>query len=248
MSRSDNRQNDQPRECRITRKFLTHPEGSVLIELGNTKVICTATVEEKTPPWQKEAGSGWITAEYGMLPRATEARTPREAIKGKVTGRTSEIMRLIGRSLRSVVDLSALGDRTIVIDCDVIQADGGTRTASVTGAFVAMVDAIDHLRSRGVVTTRPVKGYLAAISCGIVDGEELLDLTYKEDSRAQVDLNLVMTSGGEIVEIQGTAEGRPFPQESLLKLLKTGKVGIDRLTACQKEALADVKGLIWPDS
>ena len=197
MLRSDRRENNQLRPCKITRNYLKHPEGSVLIEMGDTKVICAATVEEKIPQWMKDRNQGWITAEYGLLPRSTGVRTRREALRGKVSGRTSEIMRLIGRSLRSVVDLQALGERTITIDCDVIQADGGTRTASVTGAFVAMVDAIDYLREQGVVTTRPVKAFLSAVSCGIVEGEVLLDLNYEEDSQAQVDMNVIMTSRGK---------------------------------------------------
>ncbi len=248
MLRSDRRENNQLRKCTITRRYLKHPEGSVLIEMGDTRVICTATVDEKIPQWMKDRGQGWITAEYGLLPRSTGVRVHREALRGKVSGRTSEIMRLIGRSLRSVVDLSALGERTITIDCDVIQADGGTRTASITGAFVAMVDAIDYLREQGVVTTRPVKSYLAAVSCGIVEGEILLDLNYEEDSQAQVDMNVIMTSRGEMVEVQGTAEGRPFSRKEMDLMVNSAHKGITELVEIQKEVLSDIKGIIWTDN
>ena len=247
MLRSDGRKNLEIRGCKITRNFLKYPEGSVLIEVGDTKVICAATVEEKVPQWKKDSGEGWITAEYSLLPRSTQTRVPRESLKGKISGRTSEIMRLIGRSLRSVVDLKILGERTITLDCDVIQADGGTRTASITGAFVAMVDALNALKEKGIIKGRPVFSYLSAISCGIVDGEILLDLTFDEDSKAQVDMNVIMTSTGEFVEIQGTAEGLPFSKNQLFKLLDAAKIGIDQLVACQKEVLKDVKGIIWPD-
>lgn len=247
MKRTDGRLNDQLRPVYITRKYTKHAEGSVLIEMGDTKIICTASVEERTPGWLKDQGHGWITAEYGLLPRSTNSRTSREALKGKVSGRTSEIMRLIGRSLRSVVDLTGIGERTILIDCDVIQADGGTRTASITGAFVALIDALDYLREKGVVKGRIVKSYLAAISAGIVEGETLLDLTYEEDSQAQVDLNLIMTSRGEIVEIQGTGEGNPFSVKQMYKIVELAGSGISKLIDIQKETLSDVKGLIWPD-
>jgi ribonuclease PH len=248
MLRSDGRKNLEIRPCKITRKYLKSPEGSVLIELGDTKVICTATIEDKVPGWMKDSGKGWITAEYGLLPRSTTIRSPREALRGKVNGRTSEIMRLIGRSLRSVVDLHLLGERQIVIDCDVIQADGGTRTASVTGSFVALVDAIGYLKEKGALDSRPVRSYLAAISCGIVEGEELLDLNYEEDSQAQADVNVVMTSTGDLVEIQGTGEKEPFQVKQLYRLVEVAKIGIDELVACQKEVLSDVKGIIWPDA
>lgn len=248
MNRNDNRANDEPRSCRITRNYIKHAEGSVLIEMGDTKVICTATVEDKVPQWMKDNGGGWITAEYGLLPRSTKSRSRRESLSGKVSGRTSEIMRFIGRSLRSVVDLKALGERTILIDCDVVQADGGTRTASITGAFVAMIDAISNLKKHGIVNTRPVLSYLAAISCGIVQSRILLDLDYSEDSQAQVDLNLVMTSGGRLVEIQGTAEGTPYTRQQLLMMMDVAEKGIEKLILQQKEVLADVKGIIQQES
>jgi ribonuclease PH len=247
MTRSDGREYDQIRPVRITRNYLKHPEGSSLIEMGDTKVICTATIEDKVPQWRKDSGHGWITAEYSLLPRATGTRTQREAVRGKISGRTSEIMRLIGRSLRSVVDLGMLGDRTITIDCDVIQADGGTRSASITGAFVALVDALSKLKEDGIITGRPVKSYLAAVSCGIIDGSEMLDLAYDEDYRAQMDLNIVMTSTGELVEIQGTAEGNPFSKKQLFRLIDMAQAGISELIGYQKEALADIKGIVWPD-
>jgi ribonuclease PH len=247
MNRSDGRQNSDLRSVKITRNYLKHPEGSSLIEMGDTKVICTASIEDKIPQWRKESGLGWITAEYSLLPRSTGTRTQRESVKGKISGRTSEIMRLIGRSLRSVIDLDMLGERTIVIDCDVIQADGGTRSASITGAFVALVDALGKLKEQGAITGRPVRSYLAAVSCGIVDGQEMIDLAYDEDSIAQMDLNVVMTSTGELVEIQGTAEGNPFGKKQLFKLLDMAEKGITELVNVQKEALGDVKGIIWPD-
>jgi len=248
MMRSDGREKLEIRQCTITRNYLKHAEGSVLIEMGDTKVLCCATVEDKVPPWMKDSGRGWITAEYGLLPCSTATRTGREALKGKVSGRTSEIMRLIGRSLRSVVDMTTFPDRTIILDCDVIQADGGTRTASITGSFVAMIDALYALKQKGIITARPVSSYLAAISCGIWGNDILLDLTYDEDSQAQVDLNLVMTSKGEIVEIQGTAEGNPFTQEQFYKMMEASKAGIKQLIEIQKDALSGVTGIIWPDS
>ncbi|HTY20267.1 MAG TPA: ribonuclease PH, partial [Geobacteraceae bacterium] len=208
--RSDGRRDDALREVRITRNFSIHAEGSVLIEFGDTRVICTASIEESVPPFLRGKGSGWVTAEYSMLPRSTHTRSPRESAKGKVGGRTHEIQRLIGRSLRSVMNLTLLGERSILIDCDVIQADGGTRTASITGAYVAMVDAVRWLEARRMITENPVLEAVAAVSVGIIDGIPLLDLNYEEDSAAEVDMNFVMTSSNRFVEVQGTAEGKPF--------------------------------------
>ncbi|MGE5545122.1 MAG: ribonuclease PH, partial [Bacillota bacterium] len=208
--RISGRQPDQMRPVKITPNYLKYAEGSVLIEAGDTRVICAASVDEKVPPFLKGTGTGWVTAEYGLLPRSTETRNVREASRGRVTGRTSEIQRLVGRALRAAVDFEALGERTIWIDCDVIQADGGTRTASITGAFVAMCLAMRVLKEQGLIERMPVRDYVAAISVGIVDGEVVLDLEYSEDSRAEVDMNVVMTDKGEFIEIQGTAEGKPF--------------------------------------
>ena len=212
-----------------------HPEGSVLIDVGSTRVICTASVEERVPPFLRNSGKGWVTSEYGMLPRATSTRTTREATSGKVGGRTQEIQRLIGRSLRSVMRLEALGERTVWIDCDVIQADGGTRTASITGAFVALVLALDTMRQKGLIQKIPVTDYVAATSVGIVDDEPLLDLAYAEDSRAEVDMNIVKTGNGRYIEVQGTAEATPFGREALLSLLDLADQGIERLVALQRE-------------
>src|SRR5437867_4981053 len=217
--RSDKRASNELRQTTITPNFLEHAEGSVLIESGRTRVICAASVEDRVPPFLRNTGKGWVTAVYGMLPRATSTRTQRESTAGKVGGRTQEIQRLIGRSLRSVTDLSALGERTIWIDCDVIQADGGTRTASITGAYVALALALDTLRKRDVLKAIPLSDYVAATSVGIVDGEPLLDLAYDDDSRAQVDMNIVKTGDGRFIEIQGTAEAMPFGHDSLLSLL-----------------------------
>ena len=214
--RSDERAHDQLRDTTLTPNYLMHAEGSVLIQAGNTKVICSASVEDRVPQFLRNTGKGWVTAEYGMLPRSTSTRTQREASAGKVGGRTQEIQRLIGRSLRSVTNLQALGERTIWIDCDVIQADGGTRTASITGAFVALALAFEKLRSRGVVNSIPLSDYVAAISVGIVDNEPLLDLAYEDDSRAEVDMNIVKTGNGRYIEVQGTAEAMPFGREALL--------------------------------
>lgn len=238
MPRADGRQPDELRPIHITRHYIAHAEGSVLITLGQTRVICTATVEERLPPWLRGAGQGWITAEYGMLPRSTHERTPRDP--GRQGGRVHEIQRLIGRALRSAVDLSRLGERMITIDCDVIEADGGTRTAAITGAFVALVDALALLRRTNILAWWPLRDFLAATSVGIVDNEMVLDLTFAEDSRARVDLNLVLTEAGKIVEIQGTAEGPPFSRPELLTLLALGEQGIRRLIDAQKAALADV--------
>ncbi len=242
MPRQEGRRPDELRPVTITRHFIPHAEGSVLITLGATRVVCTATVEERLPPWLRGGGQGWITAEYGMLPRATPERTPRET--GRPAGRTQEIQRLIGRSLRAAVDLQKLGERSILVDCDVIQADGGTRTAAITGAFVALVDALHLLRRTGALGWWPLREFIAATSVGIVDNELLLDLDYQEDVRARVDMNLVMTESGRLVEIQGTAEGLPFSRQELLTLLALAETGIKTLIAEQRRALADVLAAI----
>ena len=242
MSRQDGRQPDELRAVTITRQFIPHAEGSVLMTLGSTRVVCTATVEERVPHWLRGAGQGWITAEYGMLPRATQERTPREG--ARPAGRTQEIQRLIGRSLRAAVDLQKLGDRSIWVDCDVLQADGGTRTAAITGAFVALVDALHLLRRSGALGWWPLREFLAATSVGIVDDELVLDLDFKEDSRARVDMNLVMTESGRLVEIQGTAEGIPFTRQEMLTLLALAEKGIKTLIGQQKTVLADVLAAI----
>lgn len=237
--RPNNRSANQVRPVKITRHYTRYAEGSVLIEFGETKVLCNATVEETVPRFLKGQQQGWITAEYGMLPRATHSRTQREAAKGKQGGRTMEIQRLIARSLRAVVDLKALGERTITIDCDVIQADGGTRTASITGACVALHDAINKLIADGVLKENPMKGLVAAISVGIVEGEAVCDLEYVEDSNAETDMNVVMVEDGRLVEVQGTAEGEPFSHAELLTLLDLAKQGIDQLISAQRHALAN---------
>lgn len=227
------------RACRITRGFVKYAEGSCLIEIGETRVVCTASVEDRVPPFLKGQGVGWVTAEYGMLPRANRQRTPRDV--GKVpSGRTMEIQRLVGRSLRSIIDTSLLGERTIWIDCDVLQADGGTRTASVTGAYVALVAAMGHLRQQGLIKRLPIYDLLAAISVGIVGGKPYLDLCYEEDSAASVDMNVVMTGDGRMVEVQGTAEGDPFTREQLNALLDLAGTGIKKLFAIQREVLSDL--------
>jgi len=235
--RNDGRVNDALRQVRITRNFTKHAEGSVLIEFGDTRVICTASVEESVPPFLRGKGTGWVTAEYSMLPRATHTRSSREAAKGKQSGRTLEIQRLIGRSLRAVTDLTALGERSITVDCDVIQADGGTRTASITGAYVALHDALATLAGRGLIPQIPLREAVAAVSVGIVAGQAVLDLDYLEDSSAEVDMNFVMTSSDRFVEVQGTAEAEPFTvaQMDAMRLLAT--TGIRRLFALQCEAL-----------
>jgi len=235
--RPDGRENDQIREVKIHRNFLGTAEGSVLIEMGNTKVICSATIEDRVPPFLKDQKRGWITAEYSMLPRATQIRTPRESSIGKVSGRTHEIQRLIGRALRSVVDLSTLGERTIWIDCDVIQADGGTRSAAITGAFICLSDTLKFALRNGLIEKIPIKDNLAAISVGIVDGEPRLDLSYSEDFEAEVDMNIVMTGNGKIVEIQGTAEGKPFSRSTLDILLNLAEEGIKSLIEIQRRML-----------
>jgi ribonuclease PH len=237
MQRIDGRQPDNLRPVRITRNYTKHAEGSVLIEVGDTKIICTATVEDRPPQFLKGAGKGWVTAEYGMLPRATGLRTQREAARGKIGGRTFEIQRLIGRSMRAVVDLVALGERTIWLDCDVIQADGGTRTASITGAFVAMADAICKLREQGVISRMPIKDFVAATSVGRLAGEMILDLCYEEDSAAQVDMNIVMTGTGLFVEIQGTGEEASFTRQEMDIMINLAAQGISDLISYQKEAL-----------
>lgn len=227
----------QIREVSIVRHYTQHAEGSVLISFGQTKVLCNASILERVPPHQKGSGQGWVTAEYGMLPRATHTRSDREAAKGKQSGRTQEIQRLIGRSLRNIIDLELLGERTIHVDCDVIQADGGTRTAAITGAFVALRDAVNTLLRSGTLVKDPILDHVAAISVGIFQGQVVADLDYAEDSRCDTDLNLVMTGSGGIVEIQGTAEGVSFSQEELLQLLTMGQTAIEQLVVYQKEAL-----------
>lgn len=240
MARFDGRAADQMRPVKITRNFTKYAEGSVLIEIGDTKVICTATVEEKVPPFLKGAGKGWVTAEYSMLPRSAPTRIIRESAKGKVTGRTHEIQRLVGRALRSIVNMEALGERSIIIDCDVIQADGGTRTASITGSFVALMDALRTLANRQLIKEIPVSEYLAAISVGKVGDEVVLDLAYEEDSKAEVDMNVVMTENGKFIEVQGTAEGLPFSREELDNMLAIAQKGILELIEIQKKALDEL--------
>ena len=237
--RADGRKDDKLRPVKITRKFNKYAEGSCLIELGNTKVICTATMEEKVPPFLRGKSTGWITAEYGMLPRSCAKRIPRESSRGKVGGRTHEIQRLIGRSLRSVVDLDALGERTIWIDCDVLQGDGGTRTAAITGGFVALVDCLERLRKDKLLGELPLKDYVAATSVGICNDKFLLDLSYTEDSSADVDMNVVMTGKGKFVEIQGTAEKEPFSKQEMEDLLTLAHKGIKSLIELQKRTLKE---------
>ncbi|MCI0183219.1 Ribonuclease PH [Acidibacillus sp. S0AB] len=242
--RGDERLANQLRDVTITRNYIKHAEGSALIEVGNTRVLCTATVEEKVPPFLRGAGQGWITAEYSMLPRATEQRTQREATRGKLGGRTMEIQRLIGRSLRAILDLKDLGERTLWIDCDVIQADGGTRTASITGAFVAVVDALTNLRKRGTLQKAPIRDYLAATSVGMVNDEMLLDLRYKEDSIASVDMNIVMTGSKRLVEVQGTGESATFSRQQLNEMVDLAETGILQLIALQTEVLGDISSVM----
>lgn len=235
--RLDGRKRNELRPVKITRDYIKHAEGSTLIEMGDTKVICTASLEERVPPFLRGQGRGWITAEYAMLPRSTKERVQREATKGRLSGRTQEIQRLIGRSLRAVTDLEALGERTVWIDCDVIQADGGTRTVSITGAFIALSDALAYAVKQGLIEKVPLKDYLAAVSVGKVNGELLIDLTYEEDSSADVDMNLVMTGEGRFVEIQGTAEKAPFNEKEMKALLTLAKKGIQQLIKTEKELL-----------
>ena len=235
--RSDNRAADQLRPVNILPDYISTAEGSCLIEIGNTRVICTASIEETVPPFLRNSGKGWLTSEYAMIPRATLTRTPREVSKGRASGRTHEIQRLIGRSLRAVADLTKLGERTIFVDCDVIQADGGTRTASITGAYVAVALAVQKLTEAGTLSTSPLRDYVAATSVGIVDGAILLDLAYEEDSRAEVDMNIVMTGSRKMVEVQGTAEQHPFDDDQLAQMLALAKAGIEQLIVKQKAAL-----------
>jgi ribonuclease PH len=236
--RPSQRQADQLRQVRLTRNFTRHAEGSVLVEMGDTQVLCTASIEENVPPFLRGKGRGWVTAEYGMLPRATHTRSAREAAKGKQSGRTQEIQRLIGRALRSVVDLKALGERQITLDCDVLQADGGTRCAAITGAWVALYDACEKLVAAGKLAENPVRDHVAAISVGIYKGSPVLDLDYPEDSDCDTDMNVVMTGSGGIVEIQGTAEGEPFTRQQMNTLVDLAEAGIRQLIAAQESALA----------
>ena len=236
MIRLDGRGLDKIRRVQITRNYIKYPEGSCLIELGNTRVICTASIEESVPPFLKGTGTGWVTAEYGMLPRSCHTRIQR----GKDSGRTYEIQRLVGRSLRAVCDMRPIGERTIWIDCDVIQADGGTRTASITGSFIALVDALNKLKKNGVMNKIPIRDFVAATSVGILNGEMLLDLAYDEDSKAEVDMNIVMTGAGEFIEIQGTAERKTFNKEQADKLLALAQNGIAELIGVQKNLLKDI--------
>jgi ribonuclease PH len=239
MTRSDGRRADELRPVRITRGWLDHAEGSVLIEFGRTRVLCAASVTEGVPRWRKGSGLGWVTAEYAMLPRSTNTRTDRESVKGRIGGRTHEISRLIGRSLRGVIDLAALGENTIQLDCDVLQADGGTRTAAVTGAYVALADAVQWLRGRGALSGDvALRDSVAAVSVGVVDGEPRLDLPYEEDVRAETDMNVVMTGSGAFIEVQGTAEGAPFDRAELDALLTLAEAGCAELTRIQRSALA----------
>jgi ribonuclease PH len=237
-SRADGRSHDQLREVRFTRGWLAQAEGSVLVEFGQTRVLVAASVTEGVPRWRKGSGLGWVTSEYAMLPRATNTRTDRESIRGRIGGRTHEISRLIGRSLRAIIDYQALGENTIVLDCDVLQADGGTRTASITGAYVALADAVRWLRDRDLLTAEPLTGSVAAVSVGVVDGSSMLDLCYTEDSAADTDMNVVMTGDGAFIELQGTAEGTPFDRKLLDELLDLGATGCAQLTELQRAALA----------
>ncbi len=237
MSRDNGRNYDELRPVKFTRNYTKYAQGSVLVEMGETKVICTATIEDRVPPFLKNSGKGWITAEYSMLPSSTQGRKVRESSRGKVEGRTQEIQRLIGRALRSVVDLDALGERTLWIDCDVIQADGGTRTASITGAFVALVDALNKLKEEGHLEYIPVRNFVSAVSVGIIEGKPMLDLCYTEDSTAKVDMNIVMTDKGEFVEVQGTGEEAPFTRQDLMDLLSLGEKGNTELIKLQKNIL-----------
>ena len=235
--RIDNRASDQLRAVRFTRNWSEHPEGSVLVEFGKTRVLCTASFTEGVPRWMQGQGKGWVTAEYSMLPRATHTRSDRESVKGKLGGRTQEISRLIGRSLRSIIDMSALGENTIILDCDVLQADGGTRTAAITGAYVALSDAISWAIAKGITSTSPITDSIAAISVGIIDGKPTLDLCYEEDVRAETDMNVVCTGSGKFVEVQGTAERDPFDRALLDNLLDLALSGCNQLSQLQKKAL-----------
>ncbi|HEX2360935.1 MAG TPA: ribonuclease PH [Jiangellaceae bacterium] len=240
MARPDGRAADQLREVRITRRWLDHAEGSVLIEFGATRVLCAASVTEGVPRWRKGSGQGWVTAEYAMLPRSTNTRSDRESVRGRIGGRTHEISRLVGRALRGVIDVSALGENTVVLDCDVLQADGGTRTAAITGAYVALADAVDWMRARALLTSGDVlRGSVAAVSVGVVDGLPMLDLCYEEDVRAETDMNVVMTGDGRFVEVQGTAEGEPFDRAELDALLALAENGCAELTGIQQAAFGE---------
>jgi ribonuclease PH len=237
MARTDGRTSGQLRPVTFTRRWLDHAEGSVLVEFGRTRVLCAASVTQGVPRWRKGSGLGWVTAEYAMLPRSTNTRSDRESVKGRIGGRTHEISRLVGRSLRAAVDYKALGENTIVLDCDVLQADGGTRTAAITGAYVALVDAVSFLRDKGALAGEPLTSSVAAVSVGIVDGEPMLDLCYEEDVTAETDMNVVMTGDGAFVEVQGTAEGMPFDRGLLDRLLDLATAGCADLTKLQQEAL-----------
>ena len=238
-TRRNDRAVDALRTVRFTRRYTRHAEGSVLVEFGDTRVLCTATIEDGVPGFLRGKGQGWVTAEYGMLPRATHSRSPREAARGKQTGRTQEIQRLIGRSLRAVVDLRALGERTVTLDCDVLQADGGTRTAAITGSYVALADAVTALRARRALAASPLHGQVAAVSVGIVGGQAVLDLDYSEDSEAETDMNVVMNNGGAFIEVQGTAEGHAFRRHEFDALLNLAVAGIGELCALQAQSLLD---------
>lgn len=244
MERIDKREYGMIRPVKIIRNYIKYPEGSVLIEMGETKVICNASVEDRVPPFKKGSGEGWVTAEYSMLPRATETRNQRDINKLKMNSRSVEIQRLIGRALRSVIDFKALGERTITLDCDAIQADGGTRTASITGSFVALADACNYLMQKEIIKAMPIKNFVSAISVGVVEGIPLLDLCYEEDSRAEVDMNIVMTDKGEYIEVQGTGEKYPFSYDMLNTLLQLGSKGTKELIEKQKEALGEIAHLI----
>ncbi|MBP8718090.1 MAG: ribonuclease PH [Candidatus Atribacteria bacterium] len=240
MLRAYNRSYDEIRPIKVIRNYIKYSEGSVLIEVGDTRVICTASVEEKVPVFLRGTQQGWISAEYSMIPRANQLRNLRDSVKGKIDGRSQEIQRLVGRSLRAVTDLEKLGPRMIWLDCDVLQADGGTRTTSIIGSFIALVDALNYLKAEKKIESIPIKHFIGAISVGIVDGEMLLDLDFKEDSHAQVDMNIVMTERGEVVEIQGTAEERPFSMTNLNKLIKLAEYGIKQVIAREKEMIGEL--------
>lgn len=240
--RKSGRRFDELRPIKLIKNYLNTAAGSVMVEFGNTKVLCAASIDEKTAPFLRNTGRGWVTAEYSMLPMSTQTRTARESVRGKIQGRTQEIQRMIGRSLRAVTDLSAFGEKTIYLDCDVIQADGGTRTASVTGAFVALVGLFDQLKRDGVVQNIPVRDYLSAVSVGIIDQQVMLDLEYEEDSRAEVDMNFVMTGSGHFIEVQGTAERMPFSREQMLKMTDMAESGIKKIIKQQKNIVGKLKG------
>jgi ribonuclease PH len=243
MTRADGRADDELRPIRLNRHWLDHAAGSVLVEFGRTRVLCAASASTGVPRWRKDSGLGWVTAEYAMLPSSTHTRSDRESVKGRIGGRTHEISRLIGRSLRAIIDYKALGENTVVLDCDVLQADGGTRTAAITGAYVALADACAHLRERGALRGEPLTGSVAAVSVGIIDGVARLDLPYEEDVRAETDMNVVMTGDGRFVEVQGTAEGEPFDRELLGQLLDLATRGCADLTARQRAALAPAESV-----